>query len=632
VHSASPLSMAMALKIPVVPGVPAPPPSPTTARRQEAARVQARYLHADVQRILDKYGGNGTTYRGVPSTLADSPAATAKSQEFTGSSSWPRMTPPSTARGASTSTLLCSRLAGDVSSDSVATPFGLGSLVGARPGGRARTVQFSWGRAFLLPSCVNESRAVVLECQLRTLNAIFGVLVHGLPQISKQRSNAGACLLDTSSLSSDDSDGGLPAEAESVVQGLSLVRTLTAWLDEAALHPVPVHRDELMDVAVLLSGLVRTRTELVRLKGQANDMQLEAERQAAGAVRIHLGFLERLLTQHSTPPRPVGLAETCRQWQDVFEQLKAANPTSGDASAEGAGGPGDGKSGQHRLTAWRLVRPGAKLVDQRAEEVLAAPSPLAPQLRVLTAADASTPLLSIPVRASTPLPRAHQHTVVHHRSPSPPMRFSSGPAIACLWPAPAALPAAALAGSAAIGSLRHLHICGSVAALAAPAQAVGQQPLAGATIHTPARVVSTAATVRLGASPSASSDAVGVQFAGVVRSPTPLIRQASTAATRWLSPTILRKATTPVPAGQQCRGRIGRDRPAETPSEALAEVPSSCRATPSSSPTMLSRGCKDFDSDSDDSLPLVPRIAPSPLLASGGLPVAGEMPRQQSTH
>ena len=145
------------------------------------------------------------------------------------------------------------------------------------------------------------------------------------------------------------------------MQGLGLIGTLLAWLEEAAKRPAAAHRDVLLEAAVLLSGLVRTRAELMRLVGKVSDSQLEAEKLAAGAVRIHLGLLERITSEAAPQPPQVGsLSDACRQWRQVIEQLTASRPA---ASPGGAGYAGD-------FYAWRSMRPGAT----RAEEVSVAVS------------------------------------------------------------------------------------------------------------------------------------------------------------------------------------------------------------------------------------------------------------------
>lgn len=456
--------------------------------------------------------------------------------------------------------------------------------------GGTRTVQFGWGRAFLAPACVDESRTAVLECRLRSLSAVFGVSVNGLPRVGVQSLDEGGSALETQSLSSDDSEGGLPADAMPMVWDLSLVRSLTLWLEEAALHPEPRQRDELLDVAVLLSSLVRTRTELVRLRGEASSPQLDAERRAADAVRIHLGLLERLSAPPAAAVRPGGPSEACGPWHELLDRFAAA-------AAECARGQGSAKVGGHgRLTAWRNVRPGAKLVDTHVEE--AAPAPAAappPQVRVLTAADRTAPLHSVAVHSAAALPRSAPQQVVHrhHRSPSPPLRLSSGPAVQCVWPAPLPAPGpaaapAALQGSsssvASLASLGRLHLCSSVATLGLP-QAVATQAVAAPAPQGPSRFISAGPAVRLSPSPS---DPVSLQLAAA-RSQTPIItRQPSCGSTRWVSPTIVRRATTPMPVRPQRQCSVGVCR--------VAEVPAPVQLTP---PKAAPEEC---ESDSDEGL------------------------------
>merc|ERR1712232_1057381 len=47
-------------------------------------------------------------------------------------------------------------------------------------------------------------------------------------------------------------EGSSSKDVATVVRELNVVRTLTSWLEDAARHPAPSQRDELLDVAVLL--------------------------------------------------------------------------------------------------------------------------------------------------------------------------------------------------------------------------------------------------------------------------------------------------------------------------------------------------------------------------------------------
>mmetsp|Transcript_144088 Transcript_144088/g.461253 ORF Transcript_144088/g.461253 Transcript_144088/m.461253 type:complete len:1008 (-) Transcript_144088:122-3145(-) len=378
--------------------------------------------------------------------------------------------------GDRSASLLRAGMVGDVASDCVATPFGLGSLISARPGDGARTVQFPWCRAYLAPSCIDSSRAAVLECRLRSLRPSFAILVAELPRLEAgaarppRRSSGGlriggfgggrmrACTdADACSVSSGGSGGGLPAAAVSAVQGLGVVQSLVTWLEQAAETPEPARqRACLLDVAVVLSGLVRARAELARLGGVVNDPQLEVEKYAAGAVRIHLGLLERLEPASAAPSPattpsvgspahssavggtaaaaatagggPGGSTSTaagsagspaagsagssggagaldaaCSRWREILRRVApqpaaAASCTVPIGSAvvapfNAATGP-RAVSPAVRMSSWRIIRPGAKHIDRAgaAEEV-----------QIITAASLAASSLSAVAVGSSPL-------------------------------------------------------------------------------------------------------------------------------------------------------------------------------------------------------------------------------------
>jgi hypothetical protein len=149
----------------------------------------------------------------------------------------------------------------------------------------------------------------------------------------------------------------IPTNVEEAVSRMSQVRTLMSWLEEAARQPVPEHHEELPEIAVLLSGIVRSRTELAELRHLESDPQLHAERLVADAVRIHLGLLERY------KPRPARLRQdhwgpSCHRWRAVLQKLIAtAELCEGDSGHTcGYGTPGCPPDG-------KLIWPGASRVD-----------------------------------------------------------------------------------------------------------------------------------------------------------------------------------------------------------------------------------------------------------------------------
>merc|ERR1712136_156305 len=149
----------------------------------------------------------------------------------------------------------------------------------------------------------------------------------------------------------------IPANVEEAVSRMSHVRTLMSWLEEAARQPVLEHHEELPEIAVLLSGIVRSRTELAQLRHLDSDPQLHAERLVADAVRIHLGLLERHKPRPARP-RQDHWGPSCHKWRAVLQKLIATGETydgdSGHTSGHGTPScPPDGK----------LIWPGASRVD-----------------------------------------------------------------------------------------------------------------------------------------------------------------------------------------------------------------------------------------------------------------------------
>jgi len=630
----------------------APPPSPRSARRRtgdiqrptwpfveelappELGSSAAAQSRARVQRLLDKYGSSGA--QAMPAELMallekssgkanDSSAGwAAVPWQLTSPSACSRASPKSPKRphpasqgGAvlaacqssaasdataafepegmhSSAGLLRAGLAVEVATDCVATPFGLGSLLAARPNG-ARTVQLPWGRAYLRPGTVDASRMVVLECQLRTLSSIFAVMVHSLPRIFGDETapgGGGSGVRRTGwrgtescpSLPSSDggcSDAGLPPDAVAVMQGLNTVRALISWLEEAAHSEDPsLQRGNLMDAAVLLSGLIRARGELARLRGISNDPQLEAEKQAAGAVRIHLGLLERLMLEPcatvlspagSSPSNssaagpahaaeaPRSIEETCRQWRTVLAQLAG----SGGVQAFAAGRPLD----MPWTPASRLARPGAKVEDSPAQRQRQYTQHQGHFLVTPPQPPGSLPggssVCSSAMMGSGSVPMFGQG-FVHRRSLSPPpvaARCFASPPVAPprVWhsqnispprqrmPAYSAvsLPTPSLYGSSVSGQSAggaSVSTPGS-ASISSPAGLLGMQAPGGMGAATPmtgsglVRLVN-AGSVRHGAgggTPAlASAEPLPSHLAGGVRA-------------RWASPMMMTRATTPIP-------------------------------------------------------------------------------------
>eukprot|EP00931_Biecheleriopsis_adriatica_P048574 TRINITY_DN28079_c0_g1_i1.p1 TRINITY_DN28079_c0_g1~~TRINITY_DN28079_c0_g1_i1.p1 ORF type:complete len:857 (+),score=171.18 TRINITY_DN28079_c0_g1_i1:55-2625(+) len=542
---------------PAVVGSMAPPPSPTTARRRQTqeAAGRAKYSHADVQRVYEKYGGSGSAIPGRLAAFLEPPSRRAlgnrgalsgarhssSAQSSSGQSrhnhylstnlqgqspsAGSRSVPsggaaakeaerPKSGTGASIAPQLLAGLAGEVAG-SVATPYGLGTVEGEADSQGRISVRFPWGRASLAAPAIDRSKGAVLRCQLQSLSSIFAVLVGGLPRsVARAPTAAGqdrrSHPLEAPSASSEDedSDDGLDAEMAASLQGLGPVRALTSWLEEAALQPLPSQRDELLDVAVVLSSLVRVRTELLRLSGVSNTPQIEAELLAADAVRIHLGLLERLSAMPEAKSNaPSGLDETCKQWRQVLDQL---------------GGT------QGRLTAWRLVRPGAKLVDQCSKEDFRTSLP---SRSTTTRLFRSIPLGStfldgiVPSQVTAgPVLRGPAKTVYTHiteqRSPSPLITRTVWPPVLLGPPQLRVSSSAAVLGSVVPGA-----------------------PLIGAQGNV-ARFISTGSV--FGPAPSQGSCA----GAAVPRPATPLIARSASA--RWASPSpgVMRRASTPIPPKQ----------------------------------------------------------------------------------
>eukprot|EP00930_Biecheleria_cincta_P018344 TRINITY_DN14324_c0_g4_i1.p1 TRINITY_DN14324_c0_g4~~TRINITY_DN14324_c0_g4_i1.p1 ORF type:complete len:850 (-),score=144.09 TRINITY_DN14324_c0_g4_i1:98-2647(-) len=522
---------------------PAPVVGPADAGRRLPAEGRAKYSQADVQRVYEKYGGSGCAIpgrlaafletsraRGTARPAAGKPggqAPVSQAGELSGTSK--KSAPPSIGLQ------LLQRLVGEL--DGVATPFGIGTVMeGETLDSGHIMVQFPWGRAQLRADCVDRAREAVLQQQLQSLSSLFGVLVAGLPRLARR----GACL-EASSVSSEESDDGLepigPPTSPSSYDGRpsASVKSLASWLEEASLRPLPSQRGEIMDVAVVLSSLVRSRTEFLRLKGMSSNPQMEAELLAADAVRIHLGLLERLDT--APEKKTSRLTETCKQWRQVLEQLSADSGLS---------------SGANRLTAWKMVRPGAKPADPR-DEIRTASSaglPTSASTYTLFRPAVFDGMVTSQVTAG-PILRGPARQVftqtTQHRSPSPMVTRT-------VWPP-------MLVGTP------QLRVSSSTAMLRTAAPGPGTAvPGPGAPVPGPAVP-----------GPASGSVTRFVSTAAVPRSVTPLMSRS--ASTRWTSP--IQRASTPIPRQHfGPAGVRGLDRPVEV---------ATTRAAPCVSP-MPSRG------------------------------------------
>jgi len=174
-------------------GSTAPPPSPTTPfhnlQVEDGGTGDSEWSQLDVQHLLDKYGGFGskrasTEGGGSVKRIFTPPPVQEPPLQVRGGSQCTLHTeyglrPPSCVAVATSyagaSSLLRSGVADDVSSNAVATPFGIGTLVASRPGG-VRTVQFGWGLAHLAPGCVSQSRCTVLDKHLDVLDGLFATI------------------------------------------------------------------------------------------------------------------------------------------------------------------------------------------------------------------------------------------------------------------------------------------------------------------------------------------------------------------------------------------------------------------------------------------------------------------------
>lgn len=308
--------------------------SPGTAGTTAAARdagVRASALHQESPGVISCTSNAGVDSATLPQPPPSSPpSVTSEALQSAGAAS-------------SLMSLLRAGLSDTALPNTVSTRYGIGTMASKD------VVNLPWGRAFIGERGYSSSREDVLKSHLHTLSSVFQVLVESLPRLqptSDSRERGGTL---EGFESSDESEGGLmPAPA---IQGMGGVRMLTMWLEEAICSPFNSPRELLLETAVLLSGLIRTRSELLRLQGVAQDPQLEAERLAADAVRIHLGLLERLASKPAqcTTPGLGRLATACRQWREVILELVP--------EASGRGGPAEQRTDP--------LRPGAKSEDPR---------------------------------------------------------------------------------------------------------------------------------------------------------------------------------------------------------------------------------------------------------------------------
>lgn len=288
--------------------------------------------------------------------------------------------------------------------DAVTTAFGLGTLVATRPGTGCRTVDFGWARGYFRPDSVQSSRAAALEAHLRRLSTVFAASVDSLPRCASVQppgtgasgATEAAAAASTASAAAvaaaagaavasagPDSRGRSPlpgGESELAVRdvmaeatSLGNVRRLLAWLEEAVLEPGPLQRQDLVEMEAVLHGLVRTRTELARLRPGGRGRALEAERHAEESVRLHLSLLTSYTESELGRAQELddakgnsGLREACRYWGKVLEEL---TPSTVDSVTSGASGvaslPDDLPAGASAPE--RPLRPGAKLVDHADE-------------------------------------------------------------------------------------------------------------------------------------------------------------------------------------------------------------------------------------------------------------------------
>ncbi|CAE7555470.1 unnamed protein product [Symbiodinium natans] len=370
-------------------GAAAPPPSPREASKVDQCTGTSLHSRAALQRIFEKYGGDQAQSRKLKAVLESAaPRALPRERPSQTNAAWARFRSEPLAggvrRGPGLGPEVLNRLTSEVPGSTL-TPYGVGVLESEADDRGMVRVRFPWGRAEIRAKDATRERRALLRRSLEALSSLLVVLIKALGALAP------------GDIDSDSDESDEDADMVHTSQGLATMKGLVAWLEEAATHPQPTHREELLDLALLLSVVVRTRAELLRLDGISTHPQLQAELLAADALRIHLGLLERL---GRVPVAPGGLAETCRVWSQVLQRFGAESGLPGGA--------------------WRLVRPGAKVVDPLSEEELLASLPTSRQpTRFVRDAREIT---SVKVTAGPVLRGPPRTTVVRcasMRSPSP---------------------------------------------------------------------------------------------------------------------------------------------------------------------------------------------------------------------
>jgi len=564
---------------------------------------------------------------------------------------------PTSGAGALTAARLLAR-GGAGAARGVATPLGLGRCLGARLADGARVVDLAWGRAYLAPECVDESRVVALECQLRSLACVFGMLVDGLSALpsTAECSEGQGAVCEGPPLSKHGASAVLLSDAiDRASRRWSTLRALATWLEGSAVHPMAHHYNELSDVAVALGCLVRTRAELAGLRGVEGDPQLVGEQQLAAAVDAHLALLNQFRDEVAAKPGIV--VESCRQWQGLLERTMRAVGVQDDPSAAGVSGC---SSASRLRSAWRRLRPGAKPIDERIEAGQPVPAGAAVTPRrsaQLPVADAQMAQQAAMHFFASPIPmsRSHAPPVLHrHQSPPPQVHLSHAPPITCRWAAPLqAQGGLALAAAGAVPPqgpgppqtipghgppMQRLAVCTSRARLsvaAPPPQTKASAtaaPVGAPGGGTPATVVHTPPHVPLVLGLAGiRCFKHGVQLSGGGRghhmlgmpgsyswiTPPPMVRTAAQIpGLSAVSSPCASAATTPVRLQRTSLGTdLGTARRNTVP--AINTVPA---------PLEVRRARSESDSDSEDSLPAAPYVPQRPLLASGGLAVGSMVP------